>query len=65
MSSNEHNQRTQSTMSVMTMPDNNKKRIDDVQMSALAASVAILVSAAIYWVIQIQGVRDMLEMAYG
>mgnify|MGYP003385226516 CR=1 FL=1 len=47
------------------MPDNNKKRIDDVQMSALAASVAILVSAAIYWVIQIQGVRDMLEMAYG
>jgi hypothetical protein len=47
------------------MSDNNKAGMDDVQMSALAASATILIFAAIYWAVQIQGVREMLEMAYG
>ena len=35
------------------------------QLSALLASLTILGAAAIYWVIQIQAVREMLELAYG
>ena len=47
------------------MSNSDKNGLDDVQLSALAASVTILVSAAVYWVVQIQGVREMLELAYG
>lgn len=47
------------------MSDNGKTGLDDMQASALAASVTILVCGAIYWVVQIQGVREMLALAYG
>ncbi len=47
------------------MSDNNKAGMNDLQMSALAASATILIFATIYWAVQIQGVREMLEMAYG
>ncbi len=42
--------------------DNNKK---DQQLAALLASTVIIGFAVIYWVIQIQDVREMLAMAYG
>jgi hypothetical protein len=42
--------------------DSNKQ---DRQLAALLTSIAITGFAVIYWVIQIQGVRDMLAMAYG
>jgi len=42
---------------------NNKQR--DQQLAALLASVGIIGFALIYWLIQIQDVREMLAMAYG
>jgi hypothetical protein len=42
---------------------NNKKQ--DQQLAALLASLAIIGFSLVYWVIQIQGVREMLAMAYG
>ena len=32
---------------------------------AAAVSAAILLAAAVYWIVQIRGVMEMLEMAYG
>jgi hypothetical protein len=32
---------------------------------AAAVSLAIILTAAVFWVIQIRGVMEMLKMAYG
>lgn len=32
---------------------------------AAAFSAAIILSAAVYWIVQIRGVMEMLELAYG
>ncbi len=42
-----------------------KNNHHDRQISALAASATIIAGFLIYWFIQIQGVRDMLALAYG
>ena len=47
------------------MSDKKKVAMEDLQVSALAASATILIFSAIYWTVQIQSVREMLEMAYG
>ncbi len=43
-------------------PDARKK---DRQAAALLASASIIVAFAIYWSLEIQAVREMLELAYG
>ncbi len=40
-------------------------KMDRLEMLALATSSAVFVVALVYWGIQIQGVRELLEMAYG
>jgi Na+/proline symporter len=42
---------------------NNKKQ--DQQLAALLSSLAIIGFSLVYWAVQIQGVREMLAMAYG
>ena len=37
----------------------------DVQLAALLASSAVTVGFVIYWVLQVQSVREMLALAYG
>jgi hypothetical protein len=37
----------------------------DQQLAALLASLSIVGFALVYWVLQIQGVREMLAIAYG
>ena len=37
----------------------------DTQLAALLASAAIVAGFALYWIIQIQAVREMLALAYG
>lgn len=32
---------------------------------AAAVSLAIILTAAVFWIMQIRGVMEMLEMAYG
>jgi len=32
---------------------------------AAAVSAAIILTAAVYWIVQIQGVREMLKLAHG
>ncbi|MDX1490097.1 MAG: hypothetical protein R3332_02350 [Pseudohongiellaceae bacterium] len=41
------------------------KKLSTREIVALASSVAIIITAAIYWSIQIDGVMEMLELAYG
>ncbi len=41
-------------------PDNR-----DAQAAALLASSAIVVGFVLYWVVQVQSVREMLALAYG
>ncbi len=40
-------------------------KMDRLEMLALTASSVVIVVALVYWGIQIQGVRELLEMAYG
>ena len=40
-------------------------KFDDDQTAALAATSAILIFMVIYWSLQIQSVRELLELAYG
>ena len=35
------------------------------ELAAVFCSGAIILAAAVYWVIQIRGVLEMLELAYG
>jgi hypothetical protein len=43
----------------------NQKNSKDTQAAALLASVTIAAGFILYWVIQIQAVREMLALAYG
>lgn len=47
----------------MTHPTTGK--METIEIVAAASSGAILIAFAVYWIIQIQGVMEMLEMAYG
>ena len=42
-----------------------KAKPDDEQMAAVAISASIIVFFAVYWLIQVQSVRELLELAYG
>lgn len=46
-------------------PENKKAGMDRLEIVALSVSSAIIVVALVYWTIQINGVLEMLEMAYG
>jgi len=39
--------------------------MDRLEVLALTASSVVVLVALVYWGIQIQGVRELLEMAYG
>lgn len=39
--------------------------LSTIEMVAAGTSAAIILTGAIYWVIQIRGVMEMLSMAYG
>ena len=41
------------------------QRNKDTQLAALLASAAVISGFALYWIIQIQAVREMLALAYG
>ncbi|NQV71417.1 MAG: hypothetical protein HQ498_15445 [Pseudohongiella sp.] len=49
----------------MSEEDKNAAKMDDVQTAAVAISTTIIVFFVIYWAIQIDSVRDLLNMAYG
>ncbi len=49
----------------MSEENKTETKIDDVQMAAVAVSASIIVFFVVYWVIQIQSVRELLAMAYG
>ncbi|MGJ8690740.1 MAG: hypothetical protein ACSHXZ_14610 [Gammaproteobacteria bacterium] len=40
-------------------------KMDRLEIIALTVSSAIVLVALVYWGVQIQGVRELLEMAYG
>lgn len=40
-------------------------KMGTLEKIAAAASAAIILTAAVYWIIQIRGVMEMLELAYG
>lgn len=46
-------------------PESKKKGLDRQEIIAVSVSSAVIIVALIYWVIQINGVMEMLEMAYG
>ena len=43
----------------------NKKEMSRRERVALGSSLLIIIVAVVYWGIQIGGVMEMLEMAYG
>ena len=43
----------------------NKDDKKDLEMSALIASATIALGFLLYWLVQIQDVREMLALAYG
>ena len=47
------------------MSDDKKKELRDLKIAALAAAGTIAVFFFVYWVVQIQDVREMLALAYG
>lgn len=42
-----------------------QEKMSTRELIALAVSAVIVVANAIYWIVQIAGVREMLKMAYG
>ena len=49
----------------MSEADKSVVKLDDVQMAAVVISATIIVFFVVYWAIQIDSVRDLLNMAYG
>lgn len=45
--------------------ESKKEGMDRLELVALGTSSAVIVVALIYWAIQVSGVLEMLEMAYG
>lgn len=42
-----------------------KKPLTTIEKVAVASSVAVLASATVYWLFQVAGVIELLQMAYG
>ena len=51
----------------MSLKDNGLKDtgFKDTEIAAALASATIVLGFLVYWIVQIQDVRDMLELAYG
>jgi|TARA_B110000971_G_scaffold144264_1_gene147445 hypothetical protein len=49
----------------MNEESKSQRMMDDVQVAAVTVSASIIVFFVVYWVIQIQSVIDLLELAYG
>tara|TARA_B100000989_G_scaffold163227_1_gene121930 strand:+ start:198 stop:356 length:159 start_codon:yes stop_codon:yes gene_type:complete len=45
--------------------DNDVHKIKDDQAAALVVAQAFIVFSAIYWFMQIESVRELLQLAYG
>ena len=41
------------------------KRLDNRERVALVTSTIIVLTTVVYWIVQIDGVRAMLSLAYG
>ena len=48
-----------------TGSSNSAKKVPLLDAVAIASSVAILVSAGFFWLVQIQSVIELLNLAYG
>lgn len=44
---------------------NQDKKLQDDQNAALLAAQAFIIFSAVYWFLQIEAVRELLELAYG
>jgi len=42
-----------------------KKKLNDLEVSAVAVSATIVVFFVVYWVLQIKSTFELLSMAYG
>ena len=42
-----------------------ERRMNLREKIAAAVSLVIVLTAAVYWIVQIRGVMEMLELAYG
>ncbi len=42
-----------------------KTKLDSLELIAFYSSMVIITAGIIYWIMQINGVMEMLEMAYG
>jgi hypothetical protein len=49
----------------MSEEESNAGDIKDLQCAAVAISVTTVVFFVIYWAVQINSVRELLELAYG
>ena len=47
------------------MKENSANGLKDAQVAALLAASTIVVGSVLYWIIQIESVREMLALAYG
>jgi len=46
-------------------PNNQDKKLQDDQNAALITAQAFIIFSAVYWFLQIESVRELLELAYG
>jgi hypothetical protein len=46
-------------------PNTRARTSKDAQIAAALASTVVVLGFAVYWIIQIQDVREMLALAYG
>jgi hypothetical protein len=47
------------------MNSGKRDRMDDLELAALLAAAVVIVGFLGYWFVQIQDVREMLDLAYG
>ena len=46
-------------------PDNNNSKLRDDENAALIAAQTFIIFSAVYWFLQIDSVRELLQLAYG
>jgi len=46
-------------------PNNQDKKLQDDQNAALIAAQTFIIFSGIYWFLQIESVRELLQLAYG
>ncbi len=49
----------------MQEDNQSKTKLNDEEVAGLTAGATVVVFFAIYWFLQIQSVRELLELAYG